>query len=72
MKKIKKNIWMILVAIIAFSGISILNSSCSSSGSGFLGEPVGITPYNKKRSNVVRSNIKVRDPHVKNDKKKRY
>ena len=72
MKRIKKNIWMILVAIIAFSGLSFLSSSCSSSERSFYGEPVGLSPYNKKSSNVIRSNIKVRDAHSKPNKKKRY
>lgn len=63
---------MILIAIIAFSGVSLLSSSCaSSSGSNFHGEPVGISPYKRKKSNVVRSNYKVRDARPRPDKKKR-
>ncbi|MCK9163338.1 MAG: hypothetical protein WCR29_00345 [Bacteroidales bacterium] len=63
---------MICIALMAFSGISILTSSCAYSESNFYGDPVGISPYKKKRSNVVRSNIKVRDAHSKTNKKKRY
>lgn len=63
---------MILIAIIAFSGVSLLSSSCaSSSDSNFYGEPVGISPYKRKKSNVVRSNYKVRDARPRPDKKKR-
>lgn len=72
MKNIKKNIWMILIAIIALSGLSLLSSSCSSSESTFYGEPVGISPYRSKKSKIVRSNIKVRDARPKTDKNKRY
>ncbi|MDD2488492.1 MAG: hypothetical protein WC108_04090 [Bacteroidales bacterium] len=72
MKQIKKKIWMICIAIIAFSSTSLLTTSCASGSSSFYGEPVGINPYRKKKSNVVRSNIKVRDAYTKPNKKKRY
>ncbi len=72
MKQIKKKVWVLLITIIAFSGVSLLSSSCaSSSGSNFYGEPVGISPYKKKKTNVIRSNYKVRDARPRPDKKKR-
>lgn len=63
---------MICIALVAFSSLTLLTTSCASGSSSFYGEPVGMSQYRKKKSNVVRSNIKVRDSHTKANKKKRY
>lgn len=71
MKKTTKQILMICIIIIIFSGISILSSSCSTSNQNTQKEPVGLRKYNKKKSNTIRSNIKVRDASPRPNKKKK-
>lgn len=72
MKNIKKKICFVGLLAIAFSGLSILSSSCASSSSYYYGEPIGLYTYTKKKSNIVRSNVKVRDSRSRPNKKKRY
>jgi hypothetical protein len=73
MKSIKKKICLLSLSTIALSSICVISSSCASSGSP-MGEPIGLYKYSQRRSNVVRSNVKVKDasPSKDRSKKKRY
>jgi hypothetical protein len=73
MRNFKKRICILFISTIALSSICVFSSSCASSGSS-MGEPTGLYKYSQKRSNVVRSNVKVKDssPSKYRSKNKKY